>query len=80
MTENTAAQTSGDGQLRARAVWEEVAGLEKHMVAMRTLACDARLVALSRHSRLYREIRQGYLDAEAALRQAAERIEAETHD
>ena len=80
MTENTAAQNSADAQLRVRAVVEEVAELKNQMIAIRTLAGDARLVALSRYSTFYREVRQGYLDAENCLRQAVERIEAKSHD
>ncbi|MGZ1492524.1 hypothetical protein [Brevibacterium sediminis] len=89
MTESTAAQASADAQLVASAVWEEVAVLDDQVITMRGLANDARLVALSSYSTLYREVRQGYLDAENTLLQTIERvkllqtmdrIEAKSHD
>lgn len=62
------------------AVQEELAELRKQASQLGSLANDAHLAALGRYSAFYQEVRQGYLDAEVALRRAAERIEAKTHD
>lgn len=67
-------------ELRPRAVQEELAELRKQASQLGSLANDAHLAALGRYSAFYQEVRQGYLDAEVALRRAAERIEAKTHD
>lgn len=69
------------GELRPRAVREELSELREQAKLLRKLANNPNLLALGLSgSTFYQEVRQGYLDAENSLLQAVERIEAKSHD
>lgn len=69
------------GELRPRAVREELAELREQAKLLFRLANNPSLVALGlAGSTFYQEVRQGYLDAEKSLLHTVERIEAKSHD